>query len=185
MTLVSPSQSAPGDEITADTINGPVNAIAAVVNGQIDDTNISAVSGTKLSNATVTNSKLSTAAGEPGAAWTTFTNTGIAASLGTITSGTTTGKYVKIGKTIHMHLDGTIVSNGTGAGGVFLNLPPGVAAIGSSNFIAYGRADAVSGKQLQGKLDPTNNRIIVFNYDGTYPGTNGEVLRVSLAYEAA
>ena len=60
MTLVSPSQSNPGDEITADAINNPVNEIAAVVNGNIDNDNISAVSGSKIANGSVTLAKLAT-----------------------------------------------------------------------------------------------------------------------------
>lgn len=58
MTLVSPSQSNPGDEVTASAINTPVNEIAAVVNGNIDDTNISGVSGSKIANSTITYAKL-------------------------------------------------------------------------------------------------------------------------------
>jgi len=40
MSLVSPSQSNPGDTIDASDINNPINQIAAVVNGGIDSTNI-------------------------------------------------------------------------------------------------------------------------------------------------
>jgi hypothetical protein len=53
MTLVTPSQSNPNDEITAARINDPVNQLAAVLNGQIDDANISGVSGSKLATGTV------------------------------------------------------------------------------------------------------------------------------------
>jgi hypothetical protein len=53
MTLVSPSQSNPNDEITAAAINTPVNQIAAVINGNIDNTNISSVSGAKIQAGTV------------------------------------------------------------------------------------------------------------------------------------
>lgn len=58
MTLVSPSQSNPGDEIRAASINTPVNEIAAVINGNIDDTNIASVSGSKIANSTVATAKL-------------------------------------------------------------------------------------------------------------------------------
>jgi hypothetical protein len=40
MPTVSPSQSNPGDEITAAAINTPVNQLAAVLNGGIDSANI-------------------------------------------------------------------------------------------------------------------------------------------------
>ncbi len=39
MSLVSPSQSNPGDEVTAAAINNPINQLAAVINGGIDVTN--------------------------------------------------------------------------------------------------------------------------------------------------
>lgn len=61
MVLVSPSQSNPNDEITASSVNNPVNAIAAVVNGQIDGTNISSLSGAKISTGTLPLSALDTA----------------------------------------------------------------------------------------------------------------------------
>ena len=60
MTLVSPTQSNPGDTIEASDINDPVNQIAAVVNGNIDSTNISSVSGAKLQAGTVAASALDT-----------------------------------------------------------------------------------------------------------------------------
>lgn len=53
MTLVSPSQSNPGEEITAAKINDPVNAIADVVNGGLDSDNISSLSGTKIQSGTL------------------------------------------------------------------------------------------------------------------------------------
>jgi len=62
MTLVSPTQVSPNDEVAASSINTPVNQIAAVVNGNIDDTNIASVSGSKLTNATVTTAKINNAA---------------------------------------------------------------------------------------------------------------------------
>lgn len=65
MTLVSPSQSAAGDEIKASSINSPINQIAAVVNGNIDDTNVSGISGSKISAGTVTSATLGNAAVTP------------------------------------------------------------------------------------------------------------------------
>jgi hypothetical protein len=40
MAVVSPSQSNPGDEITAAKINNPINQLAAVLNGNVDANNI-------------------------------------------------------------------------------------------------------------------------------------------------
>jgi hypothetical protein len=99
MTLVSPSQSNPGDEIRAASINDPVNDLADVINGNIDDTNIASVSGSKIANGTVTNAKLSTAAGEPGGAWQTWTPTYTGFSAAP-TGGTY--RYKVVGKTVHV-----------------------------------------------------------------------------------
>lgn len=64
MGLVSPSQSNAGDLITAAAINSPVNQLAAVVNGNIDSTNIldSSVSTPKIALNAVTGDKLATGA---------------------------------------------------------------------------------------------------------------------------
>jgi hypothetical protein len=40
MPTVNPSQSNPGDEITAAAINTPINQLAAVINGGIDSANL-------------------------------------------------------------------------------------------------------------------------------------------------
>lgn len=53
MTLVSPQQVNPNDLITADSVNIPVNQLSTVINGQIDNTNISSLSGTKISAGTL------------------------------------------------------------------------------------------------------------------------------------
>lgn len=58
MTLVSPSQSNPGDEITAVSVNGPVNQLAAAINGNIDDTNVSSISGSKIQSGTLAGTAL-------------------------------------------------------------------------------------------------------------------------------
>jgi len=53
MTLVTVPQSNPNDEITALAINQGPNAVAAVLNGQVDDANISSLSGTKIAAGTI------------------------------------------------------------------------------------------------------------------------------------
>jgi len=73
MSLVTVPQANPNDEITAESVNAGSNAIAAVVNGQLDDTNIASVSGTKVAAGTVPASALDTAANPE----TRFSETGI------------------------------------------------------------------------------------------------------------
>lgn len=48
MTLVSPDQIGLNSEITSAGVNTPINQLASVINGNIDSTNISSVSGVKL-----------------------------------------------------------------------------------------------------------------------------------------
>jgi hypothetical protein len=64
VSVVSPSQSSPGDEITAAAINNPINQLAAVVNGNIDANNIadSSVSAVKVADGAITAAKLATSA---------------------------------------------------------------------------------------------------------------------------
>ena len=58
MTLVTLEPVNPDEEITADSANRQPAAIAQVVNGNLDDTNISSVSGTKVANGTLTDVKM-------------------------------------------------------------------------------------------------------------------------------
>jgi hypothetical protein len=53
MTVVSPTQSNPNDEIKASSINDPINQIATVINGNLDNTNINSLSGAKIQAGTV------------------------------------------------------------------------------------------------------------------------------------
>jgi hypothetical protein len=58
MSLVTVPQTNPNDELTAVLINQGPNALAAVVNGQIDDTNVSSISGSKVADGTVGTTKI-------------------------------------------------------------------------------------------------------------------------------
>jgi hypothetical protein len=60
MGVVSPSQVSSGDEITASSINTPINQLAAVINGNVDSNNIAAngVTTSNLTDAAVTEQKL-------------------------------------------------------------------------------------------------------------------------------
>lgn len=62
MTLVSPTQVALNDAITSASVNTPINQLAAVVNGGIDSTNVSTISGAKITAGTVTVAAFDTSA---------------------------------------------------------------------------------------------------------------------------
>ncbi len=104
----------------------------------------------------------------------------VVASGGTITTASAAMRYQTIGKRVDFHVDITITTNGTGSGAVQVTLP--VTARALTDVVGWGRADGVSGKGLQAKGQSTT-LLSIFNYDGTYPGASGEVLRVSGFYE--
>jgi len=75
--------------------------------------------GSGIGSGTITNAKLSTTAGEPGAAWQSYTPTWTASSVNpTLGNGTLTGAYNKVGKMITARIFlqyGSTTSSGTGA----------------------------------------------------------------------
>lgn len=63
MSLVSPTQVSDGTTADAADINTPVNQLAAVINGNIDDNNINTtanIQGSKIATSTITNTQMST-----------------------------------------------------------------------------------------------------------------------------
>jgi len=76
----------------------------------------------------------------------------------------------------------TITTNGSAATSVIYILP--ITSAVSTGSTGAGRADGVSGKGLQCKIASTTS-ISMFNYDGTYPGATGEVLRGFASYPVA
>ena len=74
----------------------------------------------------------------------------------------------------------TITTNGTGATNISFTLP--FTSAGNAEVFA-GRGTVASGKALQGILSASSNTVVLFNYDGTYPGATGETLVVSGSYE--
>lgn len=65
MSTVTPQQINPNDEISASSVNTPINQLAAVINGNIDNSNISSVDGSKIVNASVTTAKIANGAITP------------------------------------------------------------------------------------------------------------------------
>lgn len=114
-------------------------------------------------------------------AWTTYTPT-VTPSGGGFTSVTGTGRFIQLGNIVTMTVKITITTNGTAAVNVLFTLP--VVANTTNLAAGSGRAGGVSGKGLQA-LIITSTLAAIWNYDGTYPGSNGEILFVSFVYEAA
>lgn len=106
-----------------------------------------------------------------GGAWTTFTTTPFAAS-GSITSGTATVHYKKIGTFTSFTVLISITNNGTGAGTLAATMP-----FSCSKTAFAGREDAVTGKMLQGTMSGTT--LSVQYYDNSYPGVSGGMFYLS------
>lgn len=110
-------------------------------------------------------------------AWTAYVPV-ITANAGAFTTVAATGKYVQIGKTVTVQIVINITTNGTAANFVIATLPVNQVGV----FPYYGRANNVSGKMLQG-IFAAGGSIAIFNYDGTYPGADGEILYIAGTYE--
>lgn len=118
MTLISPTQVADGSPRVAANINTPVNEIAAVVNGNLDNSNIATgagIDGAKLADASVTNAKLAT-----NAAWSSWTPTWT--NL-TVSGSTVTAKYQQIGKTVFWRLNVILGGGNAPTGALSFTLP--------------------------------------------------------------
>ena len=107
--------------------------------------------------------------------WTPY----VEASVGSLTSYTSSGRYCRIGKVVTCYLYITITDNGTGSVAISTNLPVPMVygAIGT------GRENAITGDQLQ--LLASGTTINIFNYENAYPAVTGAVLIGSVTYEAA
>ena len=107
--------------------------------------------------------------------WTPY----VEASVGSLTSYTSSGRYCRIGKVIICNFSITITDNGTGNGAISTNLPVAL----SGNAIGVGRENALTGKELQ--LYASGTTIVIFDYENAYPAATGTELIGSIVYEAA
>lgn len=108
----------------------------------------------------------------------TYTPT-VAATSGTITSYTSTGRYTRVGRLVLAQTVTTITNNGTGTGAITISLPftnGGEVATGS------GRENAATGSQLQANLSAGATVMVVRTYNNSYPGGTNYALLVSIAY---
>ena len=161
------------------------------------------VTTAKILNANVTNAKLATGAGEAGGAWTAWTPT-----LGAITigNGTTVAKYTQIGKTIHATLEVTWGSTTSQSGTFTFTIPAAANASYTASRHVLGEVSmwdnsATQLYSLRALL--TSSTVVtprVFHADGVYlysPSTDiisatqpvtwavGDVFSAYLTYEAA
>jgi hypothetical protein len=89
-------------------------------------------------------------------------------------------RYTTVGKTVHFAGEINIQHNGSAAGFVRASLP--IPPKSGRSYLCSGRADAVSGKMLQGVLRGSSVTLVA--YDNSYPGADGERLIFGGTYEA-
>jgi hypothetical protein len=107
--------------------------------------------------------------------WIAYTPT-ITTVTGTITTlGTVVAKYQQVNKTVTISLDIPIVTNGTGAGAIFVTNP--FTAASAAAFA--GREVAITGAALSANIASSAALIAITTYTGAYPGANGYRLVVS------
>jgi hypothetical protein len=187
-TLTSPTLTSPlinNPTLNTDAISEFTSANGVTIDGlNIKDgklnTNNSIVAS-NITDAIITNAKLSTATGEPGGAWEDYTPT-ISTSSGSFTSVSATGKWKRIGKTIFYRLTITITTVGS-ATNVRFSLPA-TAAAPANTVIGYGRETASTGKMLQTVINNATTGT-VFYYDNSIPTANGLSLSLSGHFEEA
>jgi len=142
MPYVVPTLPSDGDAANASDISTPINQITAVVNGNIDSTNLAdaSVTAAKIVDASITSAKLATTAGEIGGAWTAWTPTWTNLTAG---NGTITARYTKTGKTVKGYLRVTFGSTTTIGSAPTFTLPVSAASHYNTpnNQIAYGYAE--------------------------------------------
>ena len=115
-------------------------------------------------------------------AWVNYTPT-LSAQSGTFTSASPFGRYKLLGqKTVFVEVQVGITTNGTAAGAVQMTLP---FTAFNAPYILAGRATVVSGKAVTGTISASDTKVVLVNYDNTYPGASGETIVASGVYEAA
>lgn len=118
-----------------------------------------------------------------GAAWTPYTPV-CTSSIGTITTVSAAGRYLQVGKTVHISVTITVTTAGSGAGVLFVPLPVN-ARSGVAQSLA-GSETAALGVAAQAAITTGNNtRVSVVKYDATTLIVNSAVIAISGVYEAA
>ena len=105
-------------------------------------------------------------------------------TAGTLTTvGAIQGQYFLKGRIVYFQAQGTITTNGTGAGSIQISLPIQASTTATSRWVVLGRGDNVSGKSLIGVIAAGGTTVVLTNYDATYPGANGERIAVTGWYQ--
>jgi hypothetical protein len=110
--------------------------------------------------------------------WTQYTPA-VTSLTGSITTlGTHYARVKTIGRTLHLHAEVTITTNGTGATGI--RIPTSTNA--ATSFSCAGYEDTAFGMTLQARGSPSGY-VDLYKYDNTYPGANNAHFVVDCTYE--
>jgi hypothetical protein len=107
----------------------------------------------------------------------------VTSGTGAFTTVSAKGRYRKLGKLVFIQITITITSNGTASGFVIATLPFNAVDVAGVTHILSGRANAISGKSLDGVINPNAGFVSILAYDNGYPGASGETLVLSGFYE--
>ena len=125
------------------------------------------------------NSFQGTVADDSGLGWIAYTPT-VTASTGALTTASATGYYRRHGKVVHVAINVSVTTVGSGSGALLATLPVTASA---QPFVLAGRLRN-NGHMLQAFNDGTAFVSIV-DYTNTFPGADGNTMFVSGSYEAA
>lgn len=120
--------------------------------------------------------------GDTGSVWISSFVPVVTPGSGAFTSVSSSLRYRLLGKTAIWNLRINITTNGTAGANVQASMPW---TFGPTDQVAAGRATLVSGKMLQAAANAGANGVVIWNYDNTYPGANGERLVVNGVTEIA
>lgn len=113
------------------------------------------------------------------AAWTAYTPT-VTSSVGAITSYTSSGQYIDIGKVRHIQAYAKIVNAGTASSSIHVSLPLDKLPVNSFSLNAI---QIASGYSCIARVAGSVNYIDIKKYDGTFPGVTDSQFLVTGFYD--
>jgi len=160
---------AKGSIAAATAASTPAN-LSVGTNGQVLTADSTAATGLKWSTPTT-----------PTYTWTAYTPT-VTANIGSITSYTSSGRYVVIGNLCTVIIKITITANGTGSSWLNCTLPNTVSA-SAKDSVGAGRETAVTGNMLQFIVYGGGTVAQIRTYNNNYPAGTAYEISGTLSYE--
>jgi hypothetical protein len=117
------------------------------------------------------------------AAWASYTPT-VSATSGSLTTTSTTGRYLQVGKTVYFTAQVTLTNVGTATGRINLGLP---VTAGAGSYAVAGIEKQSTGSAITGLINPGGVVALIDGSSGLTPNliVNGYVLLISGVYESA